>query len=83
MSFSADILVLICAGCWVAVVLARSGVLRDKRGARDSQGARVLRGALEKRDVPDVRNVQDVRDVRNVGRIGDLKTRRGWRNRRP
>lgn len=80
MSFFAAILVLICAACWVAVVLARSGGLRAKGGAQEPQGRRVLRAALEKRgDVPDVRNVRSVRDVRSVRGIRGL---RGGRNRR-
>jgi hypothetical protein len=80
MSFSAAILVLICAACWVAVMLARSGGLRSKGDAQQPQGRRVLRDALEKRgDVPDVRNVRSVRDVRKVR---DIRGLRGGRNRR-
>ncbi|MEW6341968.1 MAG: hypothetical protein AB1704_14980 [Pseudomonadota bacterium] len=76
MSFSAAILVFICAACWVAVVLARSGGLRSKGGAQEPQGRRVLRAALEKRgDIPDVRDVRSVRDVRKVRKIIGLRGR--------
>jgi len=70
MNLSASLLFLLCACCWVAVVLARTGRLGGKREAGDNSGARVLRGALDKRDVPDVRNVRRLRDVL---RVRDIK----------
>ncbi|MGF6244495.1 hypothetical protein P3T42_006262 [Paraburkholderia sp. GAS38] len=84
MSFSAGVLILLCACCWVAVVLARSGALRStKGGAQEPQGRRVLREALEKRgDVPDVRDVRSVRDVHSVREIRGLKGNRAGRNKR-
>jgi hypothetical protein len=66
MSFSGGILILIFACCWVALIAARVGILRGKRGAPDPNGLRTLRGALENRDIPDVTDVRRVRDVRKV-----------------
>lgn len=84
MSFSAGVLVLLCACCWVAVVLARSGALRSKTGgAQKPQGRRVLREALEKRgDVPDVRNVRSVRDIHSVSEIRGPKDSRAGKSKR-
>jgi hypothetical protein len=83
MSFSTGVLVFICAACWIAVVMARSGILRGKGGVRDPRGTRVLREALDKRrDVPDVGDVRAVRDVRRIGIVRPFKGMRGKRNTR-
>ncbi|MFL9866502.1 hypothetical protein PQR67_20200 [Paraburkholderia fungorum] len=89
MSFSAIVVVLICACCWIAVVIAKTGLMREKRGVQDQhrdqqqnpRGQQILREALDKhkRDVPDVRNVREVRDVRAVSLLKNLKTRRDRR----
>lgn len=88
MSFSAVVIVLLCACCWIAVVIAKTGLMREKRGAQDQQqgqqdqrGRQILREALDKHkhDVPDVRNVREVRGVRAVSLLKNLQTRRNRR----
>ena len=95
MGFLTAVFVLLCAFCWVIVMMAQMGLLRGAKGdgAKDdasagragqrfSPGARILRSVVRGRaqnEVHDVRSVNEVHDVRKVGNLGRLDRTRAFR----